>query len=101
MLNNFRTYQLAVVFFRQAGCIKLPCHLKDQLARASASIVLNLAEGCGRQTASDQRRFFTIAFGSLRECQAVLDLCRTSETEAKECADKLAAHIYKLIKNTR
>ncbi|MBX7138601.1 MAG: four helix bundle protein, partial [Oligoflexia bacterium] len=53
--------------------VTLP-HCRGSSSRASSSIVLNLAEGAGRATRADQNRFFSIAFGSLRECQAILDL---------------------------
>ena len=56
---------------------KLPTghrHLADQLNRASTSITLNLAEGCGKSTAKDRQRFFRIAKGSLYEAAAILDL---------------------------
>jgi four helix bundle protein len=96
MLENFRTYQLAVQFYRLCQSLKLPRHLSDELARASSSVSLNLAEGAGRHTKADQRRFFHISFGSLRECQAILDLDTELNTEAKLLADKLAAHLYRL-----
>jgi len=101
MQKNFRTYQLAITFYRQVGNIKLSGHLKEQLRRAAASIVLNLAEGSGRTTALDRVKFYNIAFGSLRECQAVLDLAGPQGASAGACADSLAAHIYRLITNTK
>ena len=58
---------------------------------------LNLAEGYGRSTRKDQKRFFDIALGSLRECQAVLEITGENQTP-KILADKLAAHIFCLIK---
>jgi four helix bundle protein len=48
--------------------------LRDQLDRASVSIVLNLAEGAGRRSARDKAHFFAIARGSATECAAILDL---------------------------
>jgi len=48
--------------------------LRDQLDRASVSIVLNIAEGAGRRTPADKAHFFTIARGSTTECAAVLEL---------------------------
>ena len=68
--------------------MQLSGHLKDQLLRASSSIALNLAEGSGRFGIKDQKRFFHIAFGSLRECQAILDLEFNENPEVRECADK-------------
>jgi hypothetical protein len=53
---------------------RLPGSLKDQWARASSSVALNLNEGWGRRTKKDRERFFQIALGSIRECQAINDL---------------------------
>jgi len=98
MRRDFRTYHLAAAFYRTASRLRLPRHLKDQLSRAAASIVLNLAEGAGRQTRADQARFFSIAFGSLRECQAILDLALDSPgQQAAAEADAVAAHLFRLL----
>ena len=48
--------------------------LRDQLARASASILLNIAEGCGRSAPLDKAQFYAIARGSAMECAAVVDI---------------------------
>ncbi len=50
--------------------------LRDQLVRASTSVVLNIAEGAGRASLADKRRFYEIARGSATECAAILDLLR-------------------------
>lgn len=49
-------------------------HARDQLLRASQSIALNIAEGCGKFPSPDRRRFLQIAGGSARECGAILDI---------------------------
>lgn len=46
--------------------------LKDQLKRATLSASLNLAEGAGRSTRPDKRRFFTMARSSTFECVAII-----------------------------
>ncbi len=46
-------------------------HARDQLLRASQSIPLNIAEGNGRGTNADRRRFFEIAQGSALECGSI------------------------------
>ena len=48
--------------------------LRDQLDRASSSVLLNLAEGCGRFSRAEKAQFYTIARGSAMECAAVLDV---------------------------
>jgi four helix bundle protein len=48
--------------------------VKDQLDRASTSIVLNIAEGNGKYLLKDRCRFFDIAHGSAVECAAGLDI---------------------------
>jgi four helix bundle protein len=48
--------------------------IRDQLKRASSSISLNIAEGCGRPGTEDRKRFYSIARGSAMECAAISDL---------------------------
>ena len=48
-------------------------HARDQLLRASQSIPQNIAEGNGKGTIADRRRFFEIARGSALECAAIQD----------------------------
>lgn len=50
--------------------------LTSQLQRASASIGANLAEGCGRETDADYRRFVQMAAGSACEVEYHLILSR-------------------------
>ena len=75
MHGNFRAYILAVEFHKGARRAKVPSYLRNQWLRASSSIVLNLGEGHGKFSNLDRARYFEIAFGSLRECQSILDLC--------------------------
>ena len=49
-------------------------YLKDQIRRASSSIVLNIAEGAGKLSPQDRRRFYSIARGSLLEVSAGIDV---------------------------
>ena len=48
--------------------------LCDQLRRAVISIPSNIAEGSGRLTTKDQSYFYSIAYGSLMEVLAQLDV---------------------------
>lgn len=80
---NFRgliVYQQAVQFLPIASEIAsaLPqaySSLADQIRRASLSVPLNIAEGSGKTTRPDQRRFYAMARGSAMECGAIIDAC--------------------------
>jgi four helix bundle protein len=51
----------------------LPAYLKNQLGRASLSIMLNIAEGSARTGTRERLQFLKIARGSVFECAALLD----------------------------
>jgi four helix bundle protein len=50
-------------------------HLADQFTRASMSVVLNIAEGAGKTSKPDKRRYYLTARGSATESAALLDVC--------------------------
>ena len=97
-LQNFRTYPLAIQFHRECKQVKLPASLRDQLKRATESIVLTLAEGSAKPTAKDRARFYSMAMGSFRECQAILSLAR--QTEILQRFDCLGGCLYRLARST-
>jgi four helix bundle protein len=73
-------YQCAMEFLGNIYVVidKLPkgySHLGDQLRRSSLSIPLNIAEGCGKSSPHERKRFFDIARGSAMESSAVLNCC--------------------------
>ncbi|MCR9203027.1 MAG: four helix bundle protein [Halobacteriovoraceae bacterium] len=97
-MKNFKTYELALDFYKECQKLKIPNKvIRDQFERASLSIVLNLAEGSGRATEKDRRRFFVIAFGSLRETQCLLNLLNKPDLIAQ--ADNLARYNYSILKS--
>ncbi|HPM41332.1 MAG TPA: four helix bundle protein [bacterium] len=49
-------------------------YLLDQLRRAMASVVLNIAEGNARRSSSERRRFLEISRASAAEVGACIDL---------------------------
>ena len=78
-------------------------HARDQLLRAAQSIPLNVAEGNGKGTNADRRRFFEIARGSALECAAIQDcleachvLSPDQNTEAKTMLLRIVSMLTKL-----
>ena len=97
--TSFRTYELAVELYKECDRIKAKGEIRSQLERATLSSVLNLSEGAAKPTPADKRRFYAIAYGSIRETQTILRLL--NQAELFEKADTLGAHAYKLIRQTK
>jgi len=86
--------------------IRLDPTTRDQLRRASFSIVLNIAEGSGRFSKPDRRNFFIIARSSIFECVAILDVLKDEGILTKEkfqdfytAADELSRMMFAMIRN--
>ena len=84
---------------------RLKPHQRDQLSRASMSILLNIAEGSGRFTRPSKRNFYIIARGSVFECVAILDILRSGQLisnvdyqEYYSALDELSRILYSLVK---
>lgn len=78
-------------------------HLADQFTRASTSILLNLAEGAGKLSKPDKRRYYLTARGSATESAALLDGClrlkliaETTHREGKEMLVRMVSMLIKL-----
>jgi len=76
-----------------------------QFHRASLSIPLNLAEGTGRFTHPDKRKFYIIARSSLYECASLLDILHEDGIIKKDTfnqfykeAEELSKMILSMIK---
>jgi four helix bundle protein len=110
---NFRkldVYQAAIRFLTLAARIAdtlPPRHvaMADQLRRASLSIPSNIAEGSGKTSAADQRRFYAIARGSAMECAAIIDGCSAltliDQAQAEEAQGLLLSAVMMLSKMCR
>jgi len=61
------------------GNSKIPAYVRNQLGRASLSIVLNIAEGCAKFTKRDRRNFYVVARGSSFECAALIEILHAEQ----------------------
>jgi len=78
--RNLDVYQLAIRFLPLAARISASIprgygDLGDQLRRAATSVPLNIAEGSGKNTLNNQKRYYADARGSAMECGAIVDSC--------------------------
>ena len=55
----------------------------QQIRRAALSVHLNVAEGCSRKSATERKRFYEIARGSLIEVDTAFDIA----VQLKYCAE--------------
>jgi len=108
--QNLEVYKKAKAFHLDCKSLilanKLDSYVKDQLGRASFSIVLNIAEGSGKFSKPDRRNYFTTARASVFECVAILDMLHDTDVVKKESfknylqkADELSRILYAMIKN--
>ena len=98
MNKNFRTLLIAKDFYHACNSLKLSYSMKDQLIRASSSVALNLAEGSARTSNAEKRRFFNIAYASLKESECILELVAPNNTALLELANRLGGMLYNLVR---
>ena len=80
-------------------------YIADQLRRAALSVVLNLEEGSFEFSAREKSRFYRMAYRSLAECRAILDVLEILHlapppmiSEARRQLELLSPRIYNLIR---
>jgi four helix bundle protein len=85
MMKDFRTLKVwekahAVTLAVYKATEKFPKHelyaLTSQIQRAAVSIPTNIAEGCGKDSDAELKRYFLIAMGSASELEYLLLLAR-------------------------
>ena len=76
--EKLHVYRLALELQSLAATLGPPHHrvLQDQLERASLSTVCCIAEGAGRRSRRDKRRFYVMSRGSCNETAAIIDVLR-------------------------
>lgn len=65
---------------------------RDQIQRASVSVMNNIAEGFSRFTTKDTIQFFNIAIASLSEVRSMIYLAYDLEYISKEVFNQLLEH---------
>jgi four helix bundle protein len=93
-IESVKFVDWALHYLKPAFKGSLAPNLADQLARASTSISLNIAEGSGRWHKKDKSHFYQIAMGSTSECAAILELASVCEAVSKDDADVERAMIH-------
>jgi four helix bundle protein len=104
------TKALAWVVEVRKAVASAPCDdaIRDQIRRAAASVLLNLAEGAGHSTAPSQARHYAIARASVSEALAGLRLLRAEHALAPEHlhdlhagGDEISRMLWGLIRRCR
>lgn len=72
--------------------------LTSQLRRATYSIGLNIAEGCGRETDNEFKRFLHIAYGSANEVEYIYLLSRDLNYISIENYNELNEYVVRIKK---
>ena len=100
--NRLQVYRVALELHLQCSALVATLNriVKDQLERASLSVVLNVAEACGRRSRRDKARYYAIARGSATEVAALLDvltLRRLAPLAAIRTARRLAIRVVQML----
>ena len=81
-------------------------YAKNQLGRASLSIMLNIAEGSAKYSVKDRRNFFVTARGSAFECSSIIcflhgegEIPDALKNDLYFSFDEISRILYAMIKN--
>lgn len=75
---------------------ELDPYLQDQFKRASLSALLNLAEGTGRMTGPDKKKFYITSRSSVFECVAILQILFDTNLIEKSLYEELYSGFEKI-----
>ncbi|MEF2175816.1 MAG: four helix bundle protein [Candidatus Absconditabacteria bacterium] len=110
--EKLNVYQEAIKLNKNILCFiienkKIDIYLKDQLKRASISIVLNISEGAGRYSKPDKRRFYVIARGCVYEVVGILNilsqlgLMNNNYQDLYQCCENISKMLIGMINNLK
>ncbi|MBL7700488.1 MAG: four helix bundle protein [Chitinophagaceae bacterium] len=88
------------------GNKSMATYVKNQLGRASLSIMLNIAEGSAKFSSRDRRNFLITARGSVFECASLVNFLydegevpEALKNELYSAFDEISRILYTMIKN--
>jgi four helix bundle protein len=92
-------YRVAIEAQALAMRLLAPEHrvLRDQIERASLSVVLNISEGAGRRSRKDKRRHYAIARGSAMEAAAAVHVIVSRGIGDAEACTKVRALYVRVV----
>jgi four helix bundle protein len=99
---KLHVYQVALELHAQCAVLVAATQrvVRDQLERASLSVVLNTAEAGGRHSRREKSRYYAIARGSATETAALLDVLerrRLGSPAAIRSARRLAVRCVQML----
>ena len=109
--EKLEVYQVAIDFVAWCETLLEECKgkaasAKQHLDEASSSIPNNIAEGNGKWSKKDRKKFFEVARGSALECASCLDVLVAKRrisadrlTEGKEILRSIVNMLTRMIKN--
>lgn len=84
----------------------IPIYAKNQLGRASLSIMLNIAEGSAKFSNKDRRKYYVTARGSVFECNALVsflaeenEITEQQKSELFQSYDEISRMLFTMIQN--
>jgi four helix bundle protein len=97
--RNLRVWQLAIeltvdlrITLSPQKCRSLP-GLRRQVLRAATSVSRNIAEGCGRGSDKELRRFLRMSLGSLAELESELDDAMANDIVSRRDHSRLIGRV--------
>lgn len=109
--EKLKVYQMALSYYKLGRKVRFSSGNEDgvlakQFLRAALSVSLNIAEGAGKTSSLDKRRYYTISRGSMFECVAIMNvlieakiLDRDLHREMYDLADQVSRMLTTMIKN--
>ena len=103
--NDFPVYKTALELIQKTEIVcnrssdKRFYFIKDQLRRASSSIVLNIAEGSVKWSKKGKTNFYRIAQASASECVAAIDLFEKYKLITNSHAEKIKIEFSYIVRD--